>query len=230
MAKTRVHELAKEFGVESKFVLEKFKEMGEFVKSACSTVELPAEMRFRKEYGDTLKACRAGSPRRGAREAAAPGPGQEGCRPRLPPSLPPPSPRRPRPPRRPPPRPRQTEAPAAETPTAPEPRPEAGRRCRSACRRDGRAARPSPRHLLPRRRRRPRRPARSASRAGAPRPGNNPFASSQGMGRRPAPPRERGPAAPASPVLPVTTRPPRPPAARDGGAPAVPACRVPTRR
>ena len=42
MAKTRVHELAKEFGVESKFVLEKFKEMGEFVKSASSTVELPA--------------------------------------------------------------------------------------------------------------------------------------------------------------------------------------------
>ena len=56
MAKTRVHELAKEFGVESKFVLEKFKEMGEFVKSASSTVELPAEMRFRKEYGDDLKA------------------------------------------------------------------------------------------------------------------------------------------------------------------------------
>ena len=52
MAKTRVHELAKEFGVESKFVLEKLKEMGEFVKSASSTVELPAEMRFRKEVGD----------------------------------------------------------------------------------------------------------------------------------------------------------------------------------
>ncbi|MDX6367822.1 MAG: translation initiation factor, partial [Nocardioidaceae bacterium] len=59
MAKTRVHELAKEFGVESKFVLEKFKEMGEFVKSASSTVELPAEMRFRKEYGDGLKASMA---------------------------------------------------------------------------------------------------------------------------------------------------------------------------
>ena len=44
MAKTRVHELAKEFGVESKFVLEKLKEMGEFVKSASSTVEPPVEM------------------------------------------------------------------------------------------------------------------------------------------------------------------------------------------
>ncbi|MEQ6903833.1 translation initiation factor IF-2 N-terminal domain-containing protein, partial [Nocardioides sp. YIM 152588] len=60
MAKTRVHELAKEFGVESKFVLEKFKEMGEFVKSASSTVELPAEMRFRKEYGEKLKTAGGG--------------------------------------------------------------------------------------------------------------------------------------------------------------------------
>ena len=39
MAKTRVHELAKELGVESKVVLEKLKEMGEFVKSASSTIE-----------------------------------------------------------------------------------------------------------------------------------------------------------------------------------------------
>ena len=46
MAKTRVHELAKEYGVESKFVLDKLKEMGEFVKSASSTIELPVEMRF----------------------------------------------------------------------------------------------------------------------------------------------------------------------------------------
>ncbi len=69
MAKTRVHELAKEFGVESKFVLEKFKEMGEFVKSASSTVELPAEMRFRKEVGESLKSAAAAAP---AAEAAAP--------------------------------------------------------------------------------------------------------------------------------------------------------------
>ena len=62
MAKTRVHELAKEFGVESKFVLEKFKEMGEFVKSASPTVELPAEMRFRKEFGEKLKAEQASAP------------------------------------------------------------------------------------------------------------------------------------------------------------------------
>ena len=59
MAKTRVHELAKEFGVESKFVLEKLKEMGEFVKSASSTVEPPVEMRFKKQFGEELKAAGA---------------------------------------------------------------------------------------------------------------------------------------------------------------------------
>ncbi|MGA8258127.1 MAG: translation initiation factor IF-2 N-terminal domain-containing protein, partial [Nocardioides sp.] len=78
MAKTRVHELAKEFGVESKFVLEKFKEMGEFVKSASSTVELPAEMRFRKEVGETLKSAAPAAPaedKPAAKKAAAkPGP------------------------------------------------------------------------------------------------------------------------------------------------------------
>ena len=74
MAKTRVHELAKEFGVESKFVLEKFKEMGEFVKSASSTVELPAEMRFRKEIGEKLKAEQASAPAAAEKPAAKPAP------------------------------------------------------------------------------------------------------------------------------------------------------------
>ena len=39
MVKKRVYELAKEFGVDSKTVLERLKSMGEFVKSASSTVE-----------------------------------------------------------------------------------------------------------------------------------------------------------------------------------------------
>ncbi|MCH1868703.1 translation initiation factor IF-2 N-terminal domain-containing protein, partial [Nocardioides sp. CFH 31398] len=67
MAKTRVHELAKEYGVESKFVLEKLKEMGEFVKSASSTVEPPVEMRFKKQYGEELKSSGGGA----AQEAPA---------------------------------------------------------------------------------------------------------------------------------------------------------------
>ncbi|MDT4992879.1 MAG: translation initiation factor, partial [Actinoplanes sp.] len=45
--KARVHELAKEFGVDSKTVLAKLKEMGEFVKSASSTVEAPVARRLR---------------------------------------------------------------------------------------------------------------------------------------------------------------------------------------
>src|SRR3712207_9341893 len=54
VAKTRVHELAKTYGIESKEVLEKLKEMGEFVKSPSSTIELPVEMKFKKQYGDAL--------------------------------------------------------------------------------------------------------------------------------------------------------------------------------
>ena len=45
--KPRVHELAKELGVESKTVLAKLKEMGEFVKSASSTIEAPVARRLR---------------------------------------------------------------------------------------------------------------------------------------------------------------------------------------
>ncbi|MBE8146530.1 translation initiation factor IF-2 N-terminal domain-containing protein [Brevibacterium casei] len=42
MAKPRVHELAKELGTTSKIVLEKLKDMGEFVSSASSTLEAPS--------------------------------------------------------------------------------------------------------------------------------------------------------------------------------------------
>ncbi|HEU5107401.1 MAG TPA: translation initiation factor IF-2 N-terminal domain-containing protein, partial [Micromonosporaceae bacterium] len=48
--KARVHELAKELGVESKHVLAKLKEMGEFVKSASSTVEAPVARRLRAAF------------------------------------------------------------------------------------------------------------------------------------------------------------------------------------
>ena len=49
--KARVHELAKELGVDSKAVLAKLKEQGEFVKSASSTVEAPVARRLREAYG-----------------------------------------------------------------------------------------------------------------------------------------------------------------------------------
>ncbi|WP_319458967.1 translation initiation factor IF-2 [Micromonospora sp. RTP1Z1] len=68
--KARVHELAKELGVESKTVLAKLKEMGEFVKSASSTVEAPVARRLRGAF----VASAGGSSAPAAPSAAAPGP------------------------------------------------------------------------------------------------------------------------------------------------------------
>ena len=48
--KARVHELAKELGVTSKDVLSKLSELGEFVKSASSTVEAPVARRLREAF------------------------------------------------------------------------------------------------------------------------------------------------------------------------------------
>jgi translation initiation factor IF-2 len=66
VAKVRVHELAKELGVESKVVLAKLKEMGEFVKSASSTVEPPVVKRFSDQFGDQLKASGQSAAKKGA--------------------------------------------------------------------------------------------------------------------------------------------------------------------
>lgn len=197
MAKTRVHELAKEFGVESKFVLEKLKEMGEFVKSASSTVEPPVEMRFKKQYGDELKAAAASAP---AADTATEAPAEKPTAKR---SAPKPGPK-------PAPAPAATEAPA-EAP-APAPVEEAAP-----------AVKPGPRPAPKAPAAEPEAPAaepeapaapaaksaspapRPVGRPGAPRPGNNPFAPSQGMGSRPAPRTGGG----------DDTRPPRPPAGGD---------------
>ncbi len=186
MAKTRVHELAKEFGVESKFVLEKLKEMGEFVKSPSSTVELPVEMRFKKEYGEKLKAAAAAEVPAEAPKKAAPKPAPKKAVPAPAPPAPAAPPEEP-----------AAVEPAAVEPAAPqapeepvvhdEPEPPAE------------PAGDAPRSPAP----------RPVGRPGAPRPGNNPFASAQGMGRRPAdtgmprPPAAReGGGAPARPGMP----------------------------
>ena len=50
MAKVRVYELAKEFGVESKAVMDQLKDMGEFVRSASSTIEAPVVRRLREAF------------------------------------------------------------------------------------------------------------------------------------------------------------------------------------
>src|ERR1700761_3966638 len=50
VAKVRVYELAKEFGVESKAVMAKPQQMGEFVRSASSTIEAPVVRRLKDEF------------------------------------------------------------------------------------------------------------------------------------------------------------------------------------
>ena len=56
VAKVRVYELAKELGMESKDVLAKLQEMGEFVRSASSTVEPPVVRKFMEKFPPVKKA------------------------------------------------------------------------------------------------------------------------------------------------------------------------------
>ena len=51
MAKVRVYELAKELGLSSKQLLGKLNDMGEFVRSASSTIEAPVVRRLRDQIG-----------------------------------------------------------------------------------------------------------------------------------------------------------------------------------
>ena len=64
MAKTRVYELAKELGVESKTVLSTLKDMGEFVRSASSTIEPPVERRLKEKFGSDGSCVQARSEER----------------------------------------------------------------------------------------------------------------------------------------------------------------------
>lgn len=59
MPKARVYELAKQFGVDSKTVLAKLKDMGEFVKSASSTVEAPVVRKLTAEFGSSTGSASA---------------------------------------------------------------------------------------------------------------------------------------------------------------------------
>ncbi|RGA00329.1 translation initiation factor IF-2, partial [Microbispora triticiradicis] len=76
MAKVRVYELAKEFGVESKVVMAKLTEMGEFVRSASSTIEAPVVRKLTEAFkGDASKG--GGRPARPAQPKPAPRPASE---------------------------------------------------------------------------------------------------------------------------------------------------------
>ena len=79
MAKVRVYELAKDLGMESKDVLAKLQEMGEFVRSASSTVEPPVVRKFLEKYPPAAKPAAEAKPAKKAvakkaatKKAAAP--------------------------------------------------------------------------------------------------------------------------------------------------------------
>ena len=62
MAKVRVYELAKDVGMDSKDVLAKLQEMGEFVRSASSTVEPPVVRKFLEKFPPVAKPAAEAKP------------------------------------------------------------------------------------------------------------------------------------------------------------------------
>lgn len=73
MAKPRVHEIASEMGVESKVALKTLEEMGEFVKSASSSVEPPVARRLREALSKQNSGTGAKSDASSAKPAPKPG-------------------------------------------------------------------------------------------------------------------------------------------------------------
>ncbi|MDI6909015.1 translation initiation factor IF-2 [Nocardioides sp.] len=221
MAKTRVSELAKKYGIPSKEALEKLGAIGEFAKTASSSIELPAVKKFEDAYGAELtakmkpteeKADKPAAPAKKAAPApAAEAPAAEAPAAEAPAAATAEAPAAPAAPaeeapataKRAAPKPGPKAAPKADEPEPPAPEAPAAEAPAAAA---PKAPTPAPRPV---------------GRPGTPRPGNNPFASSQGMGRRPAPGAPGAPGAGAGAGA-GDNRPPRPPAAREGGAPGRP--------
>ena len=72
MAKVRVYELAKELGLESKELLSKLQEVGEFVRSASSTVEAPVVRKLMDKFPDLVPAEAAPKAKKAPAKKAAP--------------------------------------------------------------------------------------------------------------------------------------------------------------
>ncbi|WP_395640323.1 translation initiation factor IF-2 N-terminal domain-containing protein, partial [Pseudolysinimonas sp.] len=75
VANPRVHEVAAELGIDSKIALDKLKDMGEFVKSASSSIAPPVARRLKTALeadGHKAPATPAAPPK--APVAAKPGP------------------------------------------------------------------------------------------------------------------------------------------------------------
>jgi len=180
VAKVRVHELAKELGITSKDAVTKLQELGEFVRSASSTIEAPVVRKLRNAYPDAPAASKseapASAPQASAspaatRPAPAPGPAAPTAPAAAVPKAEAPAPAAAAPAAAP----AAPAAPAAQAPAAPAAQAPAAP---STGVKPG--ARPAPKAETPAA---PARQGGSAPRPGGPRPGNNPFATSQGMPR-----------------------------------------------
>ncbi|MFY1679087.1 translation initiation factor IF-2 [Streptomyces sp. WMMC905] len=246
MAKVRVYELAKEFGVESKVVMAKLQELGEFVRSASSTIEAPVVRKLTDAFqGGGNGRSPKPAPRKAAPKPAAPPPagrapktpGERPAAPRpaapkpaaqqQPPTAPAPGPRPtpgPKPAPRPAPAAPEFTAPAA-SPAAPKPGARPG------------APKPGARPAAPGQGQqgqgqqggqgrsggqggpRPGAPSpRPGARPSGPRPGNNPFTSGGNAGMaRPQSPRGQAGPRPGGPGAPGAG--PRPQAPGQGGGP-----------
>ena len=77
VSKVRVHELAKQLGMESKVVLAKLQEMGEFVRSASSTVEAPVVRKLIELYPDAKPVAEKKPVKKAAAKKAAVQPKEE---------------------------------------------------------------------------------------------------------------------------------------------------------
>ena len=231
MAKLRVHELAKELGIQSKELLAYLRDKGEYVKASSSALEPPVA-RDAREHFEKLAASGAGDSAKSAPKKAAPKPRAKAAEEKPAQAAEPavkeetPAAEAPKPAsRKPAPR-APKAAPAApearenveESPRAPKPAPRQASDSREAAPKPGapRAPRPAgsaaPKPGAPR-------PA-AAPRPGGPRPGNNPYASSQGMPRPGGSQGGRGGARPARGAGQGGERPPRPAGAqgaRPGG-------------
>jgi len=72
VAKVRVYELAKDVGMDSKDVLAKLQEMGEFVRSASSTVEPPVVRKFLEKFPPVAKPAEEKPAKKAPAKKAAP--------------------------------------------------------------------------------------------------------------------------------------------------------------
>ena len=226
MANPRVHEVAADLGIDSKIALDKLKDMGEFVKSASSSIAPPVARRLKAalEADPSVKVAE--------KPAVSPAPAKAAA-PRATPAAPAPAAPAPAPAAAAEPAAPAAQAPAAHAPAAPTPAAQAAPAqpvapaaqasapdAAAPARPDdgGVAVRPGgPRPGAPRPGNNPYASSQGMSRPGAPRPGNNPFSSTQGMPRpggaggiprpsaprpgapRPGAPRPGGPGRPGAP-------------------------------